>query len=381
MEYLSLSRKTLIVSTWAPPRPGGSAQHLYNFFSQFNPNSYAIYTRSENMKVDEPGPQLPCEYHFFPNGRSLSVVRKGFRIITERNIDLVYVTADSGRGLVLGLILSLIANRPLVLHFFDIYRGNSFPQPYGVLSWALEPILLFRAARTILPNEAIYEEYHRRYPLLAHKLVCVNNGTFDTTHAKAAVLRHKPPYTIVNTGSIYWAQEESIRCLAEAVRGFGELRAEIYTPRRIQENVARIAKDNPNVTAASLDPSKVAAAQGRATALFVPIARPSVSPIVSLTAVPGRLPEYLVSGRPLIVHAPKESFMARYARRERFALVVESFDPEVLRREILGLIKDVKRQEALIKHAHATFKKFHDARKNARTIIEIIGSVPTKRHA
>lgn len=382
MEYLPLNKRILIVSTWAPPRPGGSAQHLYNFYSQFNPAQYAIFTRAENMHAEERGPQLLCAYHFFPRS-ALRAVKEGMRIVRYSGTEVIYGTADSGRGLLLAFLLSLLSRRPLLLHFFDIYRGNSFPAPWGLASWLFEPLLILYAKRTILPNEAIYDEYCRRYAFLKRRFICVNNGTFDTPYDKlrTGIVQHGKPYRIVCTGSVYWAQEESVRCLAEAVRGAENLRVELYTPRRIQDDVARIAEGNANVSAASAEPSRMPEIQTLADLLFIPLARPGVSPVVTNTAVPGRLPEYLLSGRPLIVHAPEGSFMARYARREKFAHVVESFEPSILKEEIYRVIRDIDYQRRLAESGISTFKKFHDARQNARLIAEVINSLPTRRRA
>lgn len=382
-----LAKKTLIVSSWAPPRPGGSAQHLYNFFSQFDPATYAIYTKEENMRVAEPGPTLSCAYHFFPKqtGR-LSVVRRireGLRLVRTGGFEVLYGTGDTGGGLVLALMLSLLSDKPLVLHFLDMYRGNSFKQPWGVISWFLEPLVLLRARQSIFPNEAIYEEYCRRYGLLRERFSCINNGTFEDPYQprRTPIERHEPPYSIVVTGSIYWAQEESIHCLAHAIEDAPDLIADIYIPRRVPGTLERAIGHIERVHLLSAEPATMPGVQTQADALFIPLARPSKSSVVTRTAVPGKLPEYLVSGRPIIVHAPEDSFMTAYARREGFAHVVTSYDPKVLRSEIRRVVADTAYQKQLVENALQTFARFHDARQNAQKIADVIEQVRSTRRA
>ena len=48
------------------------------------------------------------------------------------------------------------------------------------------------------------------------------------------------------------------------------------------------------------------------------------------TATPARLVEYMASGRPLLVHAPRGSHVAEYARSEDFAEVVDAADDAAL---------------------------------------------------
>lgn len=394
MTPLPLSKKVLIVSSWAPPRPGGSAQQLYNFFSQFDPSTYAIYTRRENLIVSEPGPRLPCPYNFFPvpKGRTrllssaleaIRTIRHGRQLIRIKGFDVIYTTSDAGKGLCLGLALSFRTRTPLIFHFLDIYRGNNLPWPWGPLSWLFEPILLMRAVHSIFPNEAIYEEYCRRYAWLRSKFSCVNNVTSQKLYApqRKPITTHAAPYSIVVTGSVYWAQEESVLCLAKAVKSTDDLYVNIYVPQHVPKQLAGKLAGNTKIRLTSAAPDAMPEIQTSADILFIPLARPGISPIVTQTAVPGKLPEYLVSGRPIILQAPEGSFMAHYAQREGFAHVVTSYDPRTLRDAIHRVASDTAYQRNLVEHAQATFTNFHDITKNAAVIAGIIESVATTRRA
>ncbi len=394
MPHLTLGKKVLIVSSWAPPRPGGSAQHLYNFFSQFDARMYAIYTREGVMRVSEPGPVLPCAYRFFPRSSasmrvlsaavsSVRTVAYGLRLVQDEQSEIIYTTSDTGGGLTLGCLLSIMSRTPLVLHFFDMYRGNHLPSAWNLLSWLIEPAVLIHASIAIFPNEAIHTEYCRRYPWMKEKFFCINNGSFQEPYESLRTRRtpHAPPHHIVATGSVYWAQEESMLCLAQAVHNTSDLVADLYVPRHVPEILAKKLAANKSVRLASAPPQEMARIQTKADILFIPLARPGESPVVTLTAVPGKLPEYLLAGRPIVLQAPEQSFMAQYAKREGFAHVVTSYDPAKLRDEIRRVIADSAYSEKLVRNSLATFSRFHDASKNALRIAQLLTALPTKRHA
>ena len=72
------------------------------------------------------------------------------------------------------------------------------------------------------------------------------------------------------------------------------------------------------------------------------------------------MPEYLAAGRPILVHAPSYSYVANYARKEGFGLVVDRLDSGLLRRAILDLKHDAKLCHRLVTNAKKVAKK-HDA--------------------
>jgi glycosyltransferase involved in cell wall biosynthesis len=56
--------------------------------------------------------------------------------------------------------------------------------------------------------------------------------------------------------------------------------------------------------------------------------------------MPGKMGEYLASGRPILVHAPADSFIAWYFRHHECGLVVDENDPARLAQAIDSLLND-----------------------------------------
>ncbi|MDD5639072.1 MAG: hypothetical protein PHO28_04170, partial [Candidatus Pacebacteria bacterium] len=83
------------------------------------------------------------------------------------------------------------------------------------------------------------------------------------------------------------------------------------------------------------------------------------------TATPGKLTDYLISNRPILIHAPSSTFLAQYAKENNFALVVDKEDIEELKNAIKTLLFNRKFAKQIIENAKDTFFKNHDANKNA----------------
>ena len=82
------------------------------------------------------------------------------------------------------------------------------------------------------------------------------------------------------------------------------------------------------------------------------------------TATPGKLTDYLIAGRPMLIHAPASTFLVKYAKENKFAAVADEENIEQLKEMIKLLIKDKALGKEMVKNAQQTFFKNHDARKN-----------------
>jgi glycosyltransferase involved in cell wall biosynthesis len=82
------------------------------------------------------------------------------------------------------------------------------------------------------------------------------------------------------------------------------------------------------------------ALQQRADVLFLPLALQSDYPELVRTAAPGKMAEYLAAGRPILVHAPPDSFLASYFRDHQCGIVVDRDDPAALAAALESILSD-----------------------------------------
>ena len=85
--------------------------------------------------------------------------------------------------------------------------------------------------------------------------------------------------------------------------------------------------------------------------------------------MPGKMGEYLASGRPILVHGPSDSFITSYFRHHECGLVVDENDPSQLARAIGSLLNDADLRKKLGARArHRAWTDFDHVKERARFI-------------
>jgi glycosyltransferase involved in cell wall biosynthesis len=96
---------------------------------------------------------------------------------------------------------------------------------------------------------------------------------------------------------------------------------------------------------AHLPPDSIAEVQRRADVLFLPLAFESPIEEVLRTSAPGKMGDYLATGRPILVHARPDSFLSRYFREHECGVVVDINSPSA----VAGALERISTDEALRK--------------------------------
>ena len=105
--------------------------------------------------------------------------------------------------------------------------------------------------------------------------------------------------------------------------------------------------------------------QKSADILFVGLSFDASYPLLINTSSPGKLAEFLVSGRPIIIHAPRQSYISWYARTRNFAYVVDKDDVEFLEQGLQTLLSSSSLCRTFTQNAWKTALENHNAQKNA----------------
>lgn len=380
-----LHKKVLIVSSWAPPRIGASPHFFYNIFSLIDPTRYAFYTSARKLDAYPGGETLQCAYYFYNRVSSkylpaflnrlleaLHMVSEGMRVMHEETAELLMGLSDDGPGLLLTGILSTLTRTPYVLYLFDPYKGGPFGKFKNLLATLFEGLLFRHAQCIIVTSEALAEVYRRRYGD-AVSIEVINNSL--TPPASLVSCELQKPNVILYSGNIYWAQEKSIRSLIRVVRALNEpgIVIKLYVPKDAERFAEQFAGDHVEVGTATSD--EILFIQRQSVVLFLPLVWSENSRLVIETALPGKMTEYLVAGRPILVHAPPYSYLARYARDNGFALVVDSEDDAALASGVRTLLTDTALGAKLVRNAKALFAKNHDATKNASRLVQILNTL------
>ena len=105
--------------------------------------------------------------------------------------------------------------------------------------------------------------------------------------------------------------------------------------------------------------------------LYLPQAFDSSAPTMIRYNCPTKMMEYLVSGRPILVHSPPDSYLAWLARCAGFALVIDRPDVGELAAAIDRLAMDAALQAQLVDRALA-FVRTRDGRRWSQVLWEAL---------
>ena len=421
--------KVLIVSSRVPPSVGGASQSLLTLLRQFPRGSHAVLTTFTRLDAWDgiTGAWLDCDYHFCDHpsllveelgspavgsrtleqretpaarmllrlkervaqtrvlgGLTLSghmaaqVVRMWQRAIALRSEfqpTVVLGLSDSGLGMIAASAVSRALAVPLVYYILDVYRGNHFDWPLGLIARAVEKSLLTGARTVVLNNEGTRALYAARYPELADRLEILHNAVEPEPYAALRTpYAPRPRYSIVFSGKVYWAQERSLRNLLAAMsllRDYPiDLRLYVLNPPAWLSAVVRLT---PNVSLQAAPPDQMPDVQTGADILFLPLSWVNMGQDIIATATPAKLADYLLAGRPILIHAPPYAYVVKYARQEGFAEVVDAESPEALRDAIKRLLCDPDRARQVIDRALATAERDCSPPRNAAKLMRLLG--------
>ncbi|MFN9986892.1 MAG: glycosyltransferase [Pirellula sp.] len=263
---------------------------------------------------------------------------------------------------------------PCVLHYFDDYRSQwKIPNPAWSTRWmerngaSIEAEVLRKASGVVVPNELLKSELSQR---VSSPIAIIRNPVqldLYQTLRDAVPARDNSPlrrWSIAYTGSIYEAQLDAVRNCArglDLLRSRGvDVRLHLYTAQSEASLHAQGIPDTVHVhpTVKPLDASRV---QCEADILLLPLAFVTRYPELIRSSAPGKLGEYLASGRPILVHAPADCFLSRFASDQRWGLVCDTPDEARIADSVERIIRDSQLRTELSQKALAASQQFSEA--------------------
>jgi glycosyltransferase involved in cell wall biosynthesis len=209
-----------------------------------------------------------------------------------------------------------------------------------------EPIWSRVAAEVIVTNEAMEQEFFARRRLRPR---IVRNPV-----ASEAISQFDQPwptiqgqFRIVYTGSVYHAQADAFINLLAALEQLNDWSLHIYTSQNESQLAAYGIQGRNVFYHQHVSQSEAYAQQQLADVLFLPLAFRSTIQEVLRTSAPMKVGEYLASGRPILVHAPLETFITRHFREHRAGVVVDTPDCRLLADALGGIAASAELRKSL----------------------------------
>src|SRR5215208_2278339 len=377
----SRKMKFALISHKVPPSGTGQSLVIYRMLRDLNPESYCLIS-TERHDAGEPseGPStmLPCRYHYLPPPfRFERGYRFGLRPLREgvniplaviehrcRILDIVRreqcgaVVACTGDVTILpaGYLASRAAGVPFYAYIFDHYSYREWDDPVMAF-WArrFEPFIMKGAAGIIAPNEILRDDLRERFgvePAVIHNSFDIS--PYETAERVVANIRNpSDEVSIVYTGAVYEAHFGAFRNLMAAIGKLDHLHVRLH----LYTNQPQETLDRENVRGAIvLHPqqsmTEMPRVQMEAAILFLPLAFDSPYPDLVRTSATTKLGEYLATRRPVLVHAPRDSFVSWYFRKHECGVVVDEDDPARLAAAIELILSDDQLCRRLIANAY-----------------------------
>ena len=249
---------------------------------------------------------------------------------------------------------------PLYVHLHDTWREAYSARPLyleRLFAWRYEGRVLRQARRVFTITEAAREHY----------LAKLGIDSTVLPHAVPAEDLDRPlppargaggPRVLHFAGHVYRSMNTD--ALARVAAALERCRHDVVLHCYAPASAATLAAagiGGARVRVRFGSRADVMADQAGADLLVLPLAFRSPNPVEIRTVFPTKLLEYFVSGRPILVHAPRESSSARAARAAGWGEVVDEADAGALAAAIDALLDDPARCARLVEAARAEARR------------------------
>jgi glycosyltransferase involved in cell wall biosynthesis len=344
-----MTKSVVFVSTALPPSASGQAKVLERLIR--NTTDKAFWFLSDNPSTFTQSPGDGFGHYIRLAERNFAWTRSDLPpalASIRKRIDKLKPVRDRAReihGILLGVSPRVIVGCsgnpfdlaaaalaaqelkvPYVAYLFDdpIYQ---WPEgPHRAFARHLEPLWSQMAASTIVPNEVLAAEFKKRSGRDAFIVRNPLDGdeVFQGLASTSSVAAMRTPVRLAYTGSVYHAQGDAFANLTAAMALTpGRYRLDVYTSQSQSALVENGLSGPDLVRHDHVGDREVAQVQHNADILFLPLAFRSTIQEVLMSSSPGKLAEYLSSGRPILVHAPAGSFVSEFFRRTGAGYVVD----------------------------------------------------------
>lgn len=336
--------KTLVISRYFPPAIGGTPTVLKNLFRSFSHEDFFVV--SARPRVSET-PELIYrgEAVDFPLawrrllGRYLIpfyifllpfIWRALFRIKKKWEPTQILIVYPDPFFSVAGYLFAAWTRLPYSVYFHDLFlEAQAKPSRFiqRLLARLFEKRMISGSRRFFAVSEGLRDFYRNKYGLapqvVPHSIDrrIINENPQPDVRFRAAV-------RIVYTGGIYDNQRDTFQIFVRSLREASFPHKLVIASQKPREYFERLGVIGPEDEVVFLkERREVFSLQRGATFLYLPLAWNSSSRQEVMTSIPTKLFEYAAAMRPIFVHCPPESALARFCLDRGIGDVCASVHP------------------------------------------------------
>lgn len=352
--------RLLVISRYFPPRIGGSSILMGNLLASFPADRLHLIRgmpgtvlEDPDFKVDVPETfiEMPpiLGRHSWRLSHALypQVVAAAYREHRKQPFTAVLGCWPLACDLEFAHGVHTWLRIPLYIYMHDLWSDLSRSAMGKKLTRVLERRYLRAARKVFCITDDAARYYQQAYGVETHTLW--HSVNWRNLPAEGHFVERDPaaPPTVVFCGAVFeLMNRDSVIRINDAVQSMDSARMVLCTqnsgsPADLGLRGSRIAMFSASRADAfrQLQESDVVCA---------PLAFESYAPTEVRTVYPTKMLDYLVCGRPILVHAPADSFLARDARERGWGFVVDRPEVGAVREGLARVIQDQPLQRQLV---------------------------------
>jgi glycosyltransferase involved in cell wall biosynthesis len=391
-----MKNKFAILSHILPPSDSGQAVMLWRLINDISPKDYILisaknYNTTTNFAKSSN--KLGAKYYYLKPTKKWKLWEKVFlslpffrnifyfwhqvrqkerqikKIIDKENICVLIACSGEISDIPAAYLATKKSNIRLVIYSFDdyVYQWVGYQRKLAKIIASQ----VFREANSlIVPNEFLHKEYFRRYH---RRSVIVHNPYLALTGNKKLLLFDRRQINIVYTGSVYHAHFDAFLNLISAMQLIkSPVKLHIFTGQSQEELIQKGFLEQFVQFHGNLKQEEVYLIQKQADILFLPLAFECPINEVIKTSAPGKMGEYMISGRPILIHSPKDSYLSWYFKKNKCGIIVDELDPVILAKTIQEISKNKKTVQKIVANAKKCVKRDFSIEQSRTNFIKAI---------
>ena|ERR1035437_3348425 len=286
--------------------------------------------------------------------------------LDEYNPDVIYDQPTSRGGILFGLAVKSYLKKPLILHVMDDWPSTLIDSGLFKNYWRRKidhelRSLLDKASLLMSISDEMANEYKTRY----NKDFITFHNTIDVDFWKKYQRNSydlNEDLTILYAGRIGLGIDTSLELFAKSVQGINEeLKLSIKFVIQTQDKPSWIKKYKNVIHNSFVSYDDLPKIFAESDLLLLPYDFSDDSIKFIKYSMPTKVPEYMITGTPIILFAPEVTAVVKYAKKYEWAKVITQNDINEVSNAIKQLITNKELREKYAKNAISIAEKNYNS--------------------
>jgi glycosyltransferase involved in cell wall biosynthesis len=244
-------------------------------------------------------------------------------------------------------------------YFHNTYVENKSGLASAFARW-LQHRFFAKAERVFVISEGLLELYHSRYPNV--KFSVLPHSFAETLPTFEVPPKPKSHISLIMSGNVNESCRDAALRVSQAVAQLPMANLLLLSGTHIS-TLSQLGMIHERVRHATITRDLLLAELKKADMVVLPHGLTGAAAAEEYhTIFPTRTVEYLICGRPILAHVPRESYLGRFLREHECALVVDVPDTQAVVRAIQRLSEDAELRTRLVRNALKAARQFQGPR-------------------